>query len=124
MPRPLSNDIRERIVRSVKGGMSRNAAAKKYDVSISSAVKIVQHWSQSGSYEPLPMGGYRGHKLSEHKDLVEGLVQAKPDITLAELQERLKARKIIVSPTSIHRFLNHLNLSYKKNRTRQRTKQA
>ena len=113
MPRPLSNDIRERIVRSVKGGMSRNAAAKKYDVSISAAVKIVQRWSESGSYEPLPMGGYHRHKLSEHQDLVEGLVQAKPDITLTELQERLKVKKITVSPTSIHRFLKHLGLSYK-----------
>ena len=33
MAKPLSNDIRERIVRAVEGGMSRNAAAQKYDVS-------------------------------------------------------------------------------------------
>lgn len=122
MPRPLSNDIRERLIRSVVGGMSRNATAKRYDVSISSVVKLLQRWKASGSYGPLPMGGYRGHKLSDHRTLVEQFVKTKPDTTLAELQGQLKAHKITVSTTSINRFLKHLGLSYKKNGTRQRTR--
>lgn len=124
MARPLSNDLRKRIVGAVDGGMSCNATAKVYDVAISAVVKLMQRWRETGSFEAKTMGGYRGHKLSEHTELVQQLVKAKPDITLAELGAKLKAHKIKVGQTSIHRFLNHLGLSYKKNGTRQRTRAA
>ena len=124
MTRPLSNDLRERIIRAVDGGMSCNAAAKVYDVAISTVIKLVQRWKTTGSFEAKPMGGYRGHKLSEHTELVQRLVKEKPDVTLAELRAKLKAHKIKVGQTSIFRFLKHLNLSYKKNRSRQRTRAA
>jgi putative transposase len=124
MTRPLSNDLRERIIGAVEGGMSCNAAAKVYKVAVSAVIKLVQRWKATGSFEAKPMGGYRGHKLSEHKELVQCLVQEKPDITLAELRAKLKAHKIKVGQTSIFRFLNYLNLSYKKNRSRQRTRAA
>ena len=35
----LSDDLRERVVGAVEGGMSRNAAAKRFGVSIASAVR-------------------------------------------------------------------------------------
>jgi transposase len=104
--------------------MSCNAAAGVYDVAISTVIKLMQRWKDTGSYEAKPMGGYRGHKLSEHKDLVQRLIKEKPDITLAELRARLKAHKIKVGQTSVFRFLKYLNLSYKKNRSRQRTRAA
>lgn len=119
MPRPLSNDLRERIIGAVEGGMSCNAAAADYDVAVSTVIKLVQRWKSTGSYKAKPMGGYRGHKLSDHKELVLKLVAAKPDATLAELGEQLKANKVNASRMGIFRFLNHLKLSYKKNRTRQ-----
>jgi len=86
MPRPLSNDLRERIVRVVDGGMSRNAAAQKYDVSISAVVKLIQRWRTTGSYLPGQMGGWRKHRLAEHSDKVNKLLTDKPDITVAEMQ--------------------------------------
>ncbi len=124
MTRPLSNDLRKRIVGAVEGGMSCNAAAKVYDVAVSAVVKLMQRWRETGSYEAKAMGGYRGHKLSEHTELVQQFVKAKPDITLAERRAKLKTHKIIVGQTSIYRFLNHLGLSYKKNGTRQRARAA
>jgi len=114
MPRPLSNDLRERIIGAVEGGMSCNAAAKVYRTAASTVIKLVQQWKSTGSYEAKPMGGYRGHKLSEHKELVLKLVAAKPDATLAELGELLKANKVKASRMGIFRFLKHLNLGYKK----------
>jgi transposase len=114
MPQPLSNDLRERIVLAVAGGMSRNAAAKKYDVSISAAIKIVKLWRETGSWQPKKIGGYRKHILAKHVDCVEEILAEQADITLAELQRRLKNTKIKVGQSSITRFLNHLGLSYKK----------
>jgi putative transposase len=124
MTRPISNDLRERIIRAVEGGMSCNAAAEVYDVAISTVIKLMQRWKATGSYEAKPMGGYRGHKLSEHTELVQRLVKEKPDITLSELRAQLKTHKIKVGQTSVFRFLKYLNFSYKKNRSRQRTRAA
>jgi putative transposase len=124
MVRPLSNDLRERIIGAVEGGMSCNAAAKVYEVAVSAVIKLEQRWKATGSFEAKPMGGYRGHKLSEHMELVQRLVKEKPDITLAELRAKLKAHRIQVGQTSIFRFLNYLNLSYKKNCSRQRERAA
>jgi putative transposase len=122
MPRPLSNDLRERIVRVVDGGMSRNAAAQKYDVSISAVVKLIQRWRTTGSYLPGQMGGWRKHRLAEHSDKVNKLLTDKPDITVAEMQKRLATMRIKVSQSAITRFLIHVGHSYKKNRTRQRAR--
>lgn len=49
MTRPYSEDLRERIVRVVESGTSRNAAAKQFDVSISFVVKLMQRWNQRGA---------------------------------------------------------------------------
>jgi transposase len=124
MPGPLSNDLRERIVLAVAGGMSRNAAAKKYDVAISSVVKLMQRWQATKCWEPEAMGGYRGHKLTPYQEDVLTILKEKTDITLKEFAARLKDRKIKISPSSVDRFLNHLGQGYKKNGSRQRARQA
>ena len=69
MAKPLSNDIRERIVRAVESGMSRNAAAHKYDVSPSTAIKIVSLWQTTGSWKPKKFGGHKKHKLAHYAGL-------------------------------------------------------
>ena len=47
MTRPYSEDLRERVVRVVESGTSRNAAAKQFDVSISFVVKLMQRWKRA-----------------------------------------------------------------------------
>ncbi len=42
MTAPLSRDLRERIVRSVSGGTSIREAAKRFEVSPSAAIKLMQ----------------------------------------------------------------------------------
>jgi transposase len=46
--------------------------------------------------------------------LVRQLVAEQPDITLAELEDRLAKKKIRVGKSSISRFLHHLKLPFKK----------
>ena len=41
----LSDDLRKRVVEAViEGGLSRNAAARRFEVSIASAVRWVKRW--------------------------------------------------------------------------------
>jgi transposase len=121
MPKPYSNDLRERVVREVEAGASRRSVAGKYHVSVSFVIKLMQQWRMQGSVQPAKFGGYKGYALAEHQKMVRQFLNEKPDITLAELRDRLAEKKIEVGLTAIFRFLRHQGLSYKKNRTRQRT---
>jgi transposase len=64
MTKPLSNDLRERLVSAVDGGMSRRSAAKRFGVAASTAIKVVDQWRQTGDVSPRPQGGdRRSHRL-------------------------------------------------------------
>lgn len=124
MAQPLSNDLRKRIVKAVDSGQSRNATAKQYAVSISAVVKLMQRWSGTGSFKPAQQGKPPEFKLAPYEDQVRKLVEERPDITLAEMKTQLARTGIKVSKSAIDRFLNHLELGYKKNTARQRAGQA
>ena len=59
MTKPLSSDLRERLVAAVEDGMSCREAAEQFGVAPSSAVKIVGCWRKTGSFKPRPQGGDR-----------------------------------------------------------------
>ena len=120
MPRPLSYDLRERLVGAVEGGESCHAAAERFDVAPPSVIKLMQAWRSTGSLAPKRMGGYRLHVLRDHKDEVVALVEATPDATLDELTEALNKKKISVSRSTVNRFLIAMDLSFKKSAARQR----
>jgi transposase/arginine repressor len=63
--------------------------------------------------DPAKFGGYKDFTLAGHEDLVRQLVAEQPDITLAELEDRLRKKKITVGKSSISRFLHHLKLPFK-----------
>ena len=116
MGRPLSVDLRERIVAAVDEGMSRRGAAKRFEVSESCAIKLVQLWKRTGSVAPARRGK-KPFALAGHETLVRELVAAQPDITLEELQARLSTAGIAVAISSIWRFLDSLGLTLKKRRS-------
>src|SRR5262252_9197872 len=114
MPAPLSLDIRKRIVAAVEEGTSCRAAADRFAVSESTAIKLVQQCQQTGSLEPGRMGGYRPFALAAHDRLVRELIAQAPDQTLDELRDRLAGHGIIVGRTSVHRYVSALGLTRKK----------
>jgi len=124
MTQPLSNDLRKRIVEAVEGGLSCNAAAGHYKVAVSTVVRLMQRWRQTGSWQPLPQGGYFGHKLSPYREQVEQILAGQRDLTLAEIADRLEAAGISVSKSAVDRFLYHLGQRFKKNTVRRRAGQG
>jgi transposase len=107
-------DLRERMVRAVEAGASRRATAARFGVSPSCVIKLVQRWRRVGTLAPEPVRGGRRAKLADHAERVEALLAAAPDSTLAELQARLAAEGIAVSPSAISRFLKACGLTRKK----------
>jgi len=54
MPKPYSQDLRNRVIDAVeRGEMSRRAAARRYEISESAAVKWLGRFEQDGSRAPV-----------------------------------------------------------------------
>src|SRR5277367_6104638 len=71
MVRPLSNDLRKRVVAAVSKGESCRAVASRFGVAVSSVVKWSQRYRSTGSFEPSKMGGHRKPVLDPHRESVE-----------------------------------------------------
>ena len=115
MGRPYSQDLRSRIVAAVEGGMSRNAAARQFSVSVSCVVKLMQRFRRVGTLAPAARGR-KPYMLAEHEALVREMVAARPDQTLDELTWQLQASGIRVSRSAVNRFLQACGLTFKKSR--------
>jgi transposase len=117
MPAPMSLDLRERIVRAVEEGSSIREAARRFAVSPSAAIKLMQRVRATGSAAPARFGGHRRPLLAPYEADIRRLLEATPDITLAELQAALARRSGIVAGLStIHKALCRFGLPLKKSR--------
>jgi transposase len=118
MPKPYSQDLRERVIDAVeRGKMSRRAAARHYAVSPSVAIKWLERVERDGSREPVGHGGHRASKLAAHRDFLEAARAEKPDITLQALCDRLSAARGIKADTSMmSRFFRRIGVTVKKRR--------
>ena len=77
MTRPLSNDLRERVV----------AAASRFGVAVSSVVKWSQRYRATGSVAPGKVGGHRKRVLEPHRAFVLERIGQTPHLTLHGLKE-------------------------------------
>ena len=83
MASAYSQDLRDRVIDAVtRSGMSRRAAAERFGVSESAAIKWVERVERSGSRAASRMGGYLRPKLEPHREFLEALRGEKSDITL------------------------------------------
>jgi transposase len=115
MPAPMSLDLRLRIVRAVERGSSIRQAARRFAVSPSAAIKLMQRVRRTGSPAPARFGGHRRPLLAPHEGDLRRLVAATPDLTLAELQAELERRcGIVAGLSTIHNTLRRIGLRHKK----------
>ena len=116
-----SLDLRERVVTAVEmDGLSRNQAAARFGVAISTAVLWVRRFRQTGSLAPSQIGGYKPRKISgAHRDWLIGRCR-QADFTLRGLVSELAARGLRVDYRAVWSFVHTEKLSFKKNAARQR----
>lgn len=118
MTRPLSNDLRERVVAAVRNGESCRAVAARFGVAVSSVVKWSQRYRATGSVAPSKMGGYRKRLLDPHRDFILERIRQTPHLTLHGLKDELAARGVKVSHNAVWLFLRREGLRFKKNTVR------
>lgn len=115
MPAPYSQDLRERVIGAVAGGKSARAAALRFGVSVSTGIRWVQRWRAEGHAAARAMGGDHSSRLKDHREAVLQLVARLPDLTLAEIRERLRAEYgVTVGLSTVWRFVAANKLTLKK----------
>src|SRR5260221_295349 len=121
MPKPLSEDLRERVIEAIEGGASRRAAAERFEVSASSAVKWMQRWRQTGSVAAKPSGGCKS-LLDEHSEWLLALVAGQPDLTLDEVGAAMRREAIAGSRSAVWRVFGSPRHPLQKKPSRARAK--
>ena len=124
MARPYSRDLRERVVRAVESGASRRKAAAVFGVGIATVIEWVRVWRDSGRLEAKPMGGDHNSRLKEERVWLLERIAAAPDLTLEEIRAELAERGKPVGYGTVWRFFAAEDISFKKNRARQRARTA
>lgn len=123
----LSRDLRTRVIKAVEeNGMSRRQAAARFGVSVATAVRWLSEWRRDGRDCARPLGGDRhSHRIERHAEFLLAEVARQDDITLAELQQKLRdERGVHVAISTIWRFFDRRRMTFKKRRGTQANKTA
>ncbi len=122
MAKPLSMDLRQRVVVSVVvEGLSCHEAASRFGIGVSTAIAWVRRFRDTGSVAPGQMGGHKPKAIrDEHAAWLRQRIQGR-DFTLRGLVAELAARGLKASYDAVWHFVHAERLSFKKNRARQRT---
>jgi transposase len=117
MARAYSQDLRDRVIDAALAGLPARQAAVRFGVGIATAIVWVRRARQTGERTARPQGQPRRSKLDPHRAFVLGLIEAKDDISLVEMQERLeRERGLRASVGTIWTFLDRAGLTFKKSR--------
>lgn len=121
MPRAYSQDLRERLIGAVDGGLSARSASRLFGVSESTGIKWVARWRRTGTVAAKRVGGHKRSPLDAHAALLLGLIGEQPDLSIEEIRARLRREHgIVAGHGSIWRFFDRHGVSFKKNRGRRR----
>ncbi len=116
MPKPYSNDLRERVLAAVEGGLSRRRAAAQFRVAPSTVVNWLERARQTGSVTPGQMGGHRPRTIrGEHETWLAGRIRER-DFTLRGLVLELSERGLEADYWAVWAFVHAQGLTHKKRR--------
>lgn len=116
MNKPISLDLRERIVAAYEGREgTREEVAKRFKVSVGMVKKLLAQKSRTGDLRArYRFCGRKARLEPEHGKSMRQLVEKEPDLTLEEIKQRLGLGCTI---GAIHWVLRRLGLTYKKRRS-------
>ena len=115
MGQPLSLDFRVRLLAAIDAGMSCRAAAARFGVAPSTAIRWQDQRRTTGGIAPKPQGGdMRSRRVEARREDILALWEARKDISLEELRAGLAEIGLTVSVAGLHRFFVRHGLTRKK----------
>ncbi len=125
MSRSFSGDLRLRVIEAISGGLSTRKAAARFGIGVSTSGAWYRRYRETGEVVARKQGQPGGSKLDAHETFILALVKVRPDISLAEIAERLaEKRAVSACPATIWYFFDRRGISFKKNRARRRARAA
>ena len=126
MSKALSVDLRERLVAAITAGAScRAAAAARFGVSASSAIRWAALAREVGSVAPGPLGGdRRSARIEAYAPLILGLVERTSDITLKEIRAELAKMGVSAGIGTLWRFFDRRRMTWRKSQPMPRSRTA
>ena len=119
--RPLSQDLRQRIIAARERGEGTGDVCKRFGVSRKSVERFWKQHCHTGQCRPKQIGGYRRSRLANHDRTLQRWIDRQPDLSLGELQQRCRDQLAVsIGITALWHRLRRLGLSYKKNDARRR----
>jgi transposase len=123
--RPLSEDLRLRIIAAREQGAGTGEVCQRFGVSRKSVERFWKQHGRSGHCRPKQIGGYRRSRLREHEPMLRRWIREQADLTLNELQQRCREELgVRIGITALWHRLNRLGLTFKKNDARRRARSA
>lgn len=121
-----SEDLRIRVIEAVESGASRRAAAARFGVGVSSAIRWVAAFRETGRTSALPQGGdTRQEKIEDHTELLLAEMDAAPDTSLEEYRALLlRERGVCFAASTVWRFFRRRKITVKKRRLMQASRRA
>jgi len=121
MGRPISMDLRERVVAAVRSGMSRRRAAARFSVAPSTVVNWMKRTEAEGFPAIGKVGGHRKFVLESELPWIRERLEQVPELSLRRLLAELNDRGLAVSYYAVWNVVHDADLSFKKKSARQRT---
>jgi transposase len=123
--RPLSQDLRQRIIRAREKGEGTGEVCQRFGVSRSSVERFWNQHQNTGQCRPQKIGGHRRSRLEKHEPTLRRWLTRQVDLTLSQLQERCRERlDVRIGINALWHRLDQMGLSYKKNDARRRARSA
>jgi len=115
MAKPLSLDLRERVLAAIAEGCSGRQAALRFEVSAASVSRWRALEREQGDARPRALGGdQRSQRIEAHADLIFALVDQTKDMTLEELRAALFERGLHFGYGTLWRFFDRHDYTVKK----------
>ncbi|GAC1582321.1 MAG: hypothetical protein NVS3B5_16680 [Sphingomicrobium sp.] len=119
MGHPLSMDLRSRLLSAIDEGMSCRAAAVRFGVAPSTAIRWQRQRRETGSFSPKAQGGdMRSRRVEERQADILAIWEARKDISLDELRLALIEAGLHVSVAGLYRFFVRRGMTRKKRMAR------
>lgn len=111
----LSMDLRVRVLATIDAGLSCRAAAVRFGVAPSTAIRWFGQRRATGHFAPKPQGGdMRSRRVEERAADILAIWEARKDISLEELRLALVEIGLTASVAGLHRFFVRRGMTRKK----------
>lgn len=114
----FSQDLRDRVLHGLERHEKPKAIAARLEVSVRWVQDVQTRFNRTGERHSRRVGGYRASCLLPYQADIQVWIEAKPDLTLAEISARLAEEKaVFIQGPAISTQLKRWGWRFKKKRS-------